>query len=60
MKTMTCCQTRVACEMEFTGSSFEEIAEQSKKHAMEMFQQGDKAHPAAMAAMIVTFNLESF
>jgi predicted small metal-binding protein len=51
MKTMTCKQLGGACEKEFRANSFEEIAELSKKHAMEMFQQGDQAHINAMNEM---------
>ena len=48
---MTCKQLGGACDTAFHANSFEEIAEQSKKHGMEMFQQGDKAHLEAMNAM---------
>ncbi len=51
MKTMTCKQLGGACEMEFRAETFEEIAEQSKKHGMEMFQQGGQAHIKAMGKM---------
>ena len=51
MKTMTCKQLGGACEMEFHGSSFSEIAEQSKKHGMEMVQKGDQDHLRAMNEM---------
>lgn len=51
MKKMTCQQLGGACEMEFTGTSFEEIAMQSKKHGMDMFQKGDNTHIAAMQKM---------
>ncbi len=51
MKTMTCKQLGGACEMEFQANSFEEIAELSKKHGMEMFQKGDEAHLEAMEQM---------
>jgi len=51
MKTMTCKQLGGACDKEFHANSFEEIAEQSKKHGMEMFQKGDKAHLDAMNEM---------
>ena len=51
MKTMTCKQLGGACEKEFRANSFEEIAELSKKLAMEMFQQGDQAHINAMNEM---------
>lgn len=48
MKTMKCSQLGGACDLEFTGNTFEEIAEQSKKHGMDMFQKGDEAHLEAM------------
>jgi len=51
MKAMTCKQLGGACDTEFQGNSFEEIAEQSKKHGMEMFQKGDKGHIEAMNKM---------
>ncbi len=51
MKTMTCKQLGGACDQPFTANSFEEIAAMSKKHGMEMFQQGDKAHLEAMNKM---------
>ena len=51
MKTMTCQQLGGACGMEFQANSFEEIAELSKKHGMEMFQKGDKDHLSAMNEM---------
>jgi len=53
MKTMTCKQLGGACDKEFHANSFEEIAEQSKKHGMEMFQKGDQAHLDAMNEMRV-------
>lgn len=51
MKTMTCNQLGGACEKEFHAETFEEIAELSKQHGMEMFQQQDEAHLKAMQAM---------
>ena len=51
MKTMTCKQLGGACNKEFHGNTFEEIAEQSKKHGMEMFENGDAAHLKAMSEM---------
>ena len=51
MNTMTCKQLGGACDKEFKGNTFEEIAEQSKKHGMEMYQKGDKAHIEAMGKM---------
>jgi len=51
MKTMTCKQLGGACDKAFRASAFDEIAEMSKKHGMEMYQAGDKDHLAAMNAM---------
>jgi predicted small metal-binding protein len=52
MKTMTCIQLGGACNTAFEANSFEEIAEQSKKHGMEMYQKGDKPHLEAMNKMM--------
>lgn len=51
MKTMNCNQLGGACEKEFHANSFEEIAEMSKQHGMEMFQKNDEAHLKAMNEM---------
>ena len=51
MKTMTCRQLGGACDLEFHADTFEEMADQSKKHGMEMFQKGDEAHLKAMRTM---------
>ena len=51
MKTMTCHQLGGACDLEFSAETFEEMAELSKKHGMEMYQNGDTAHIEAMQAM---------
>ncbi len=51
MKKMTCKQLGGACDVEFLRESFDEIANQSKKHGMEMFQKGDTAHIDAMNKM---------
>lgn len=51
MKTMTCKQLGGACDLAFKAETFEQIAAQSKKHGMEMFQQGDAAHLEAMNKM---------
>ncbi len=51
MKTMTCKDLGGACDQEFQANTFEEIAEMSKKHGMEMFQKGDKPHLTAMQKM---------
>ncbi|MHA7057656.1 DUF1059 domain-containing protein [Aquimarina sp. M1] len=51
MKTMTCKQLGGACDKKFHANTFEEIAEMSKNHGMEMFQIKDPAHQKAMAEM---------
>lgn len=51
MKTMTCKQLGGACDQEFHANTFEEIAEMSKNHGMEMFQKKDEAHQKAMGEM---------
>ena len=51
MKSMTCKQLGGACEQIFQADTFEEIAEMSKQHGMEMFQQQDADHLKAMQAM---------
>lgn len=51
MKTMTCKQLSGACDVEFHANTFEEMAELSKKHGMEMYSNGEKLHLEAMAQM---------
>ncbi len=51
MKTMTCRQLGGACDLEFHAASFDEMAELSKQHGMEMFQKQDQAHLQAMRDM---------
>jgi len=51
MKKMTCKQLGGACEKEFYAGTFEEMAEMSKQHGMEMFKQEDKPHLNAMQKM---------
>lgn len=51
MKTMTCKQLGGACDLQFHAETFEEMAGQSKKHAMEMFQTNDIPHLEAMTEM---------
>ncbi|CAA6677130.1 MULTISPECIES: DUF1059 domain-containing protein [unclassified Lentimonas] len=52
MKTMTCKQLGGACDVAFHANSFEELTELSKAHGMEMFQQQDAAHMAAIGQMM--------
>jgi len=51
MKKMTCRQLGGACDEEFHAETFEEMAELSKNHGMEMFQASDEAHIKAMEEM---------
>jgi hypothetical protein len=51
MKTMNCKQLGGACEMEFHADTFEELAELSKQHGMEMYKKQDAAHLKAMEEM---------
>lgn len=48
---MTCQQLGGACSISFSADTFEEIAELSKQHGMEMFQKQDAAHLQAMGEM---------
>ena len=48
MKTMTCKQLGGACNKEFNANTFEEMAELSKDHGIEMYEIGDEAHLKAM------------
>ena len=51
MKTMNCKQLGGACDKEFQADTFEEIAELSKQHGIEMYQQNDPDHLKAMQSM---------
>jgi hypothetical protein len=51
MKTMTCKQLGGACDLKLHANTFEEMAEQSKKHGMEMIHMGDEEHLKAMNEM---------
>ena len=48
---MTCKQLGGVCEKEFHANTFEEMAEMSKQHGMEMFQMGDEEHLKEMNEM---------
>ncbi len=50
MKTMTCKELGGACDKEFHAETFEEMAEMSKNHGMEMMT--DVEHQKAMQAMM--------
>ena len=51
MKTMNCKQLGGACEEVFHANTFEEMAELSKQHGMEMFQKKDEDHLKEMEEM---------
>ena len=51
MKTMNCKQLGGACDLEFQAETFEEMADLSKRHGMEMFEKKDSAHLVAMQKM---------
>ena len=51
MKTMSCKQLGGACDLEFRAKTFDEMAELSKQHGMEMYQKNDEAHLNAMRDM---------
>ena len=51
MKTLTCKDLAGACDAEFHAETFDEMAEISRKHAMEMVGQGDQVHLEAMDKM---------
>lgn len=48
---MTCNQLGGACETEFRAETFDEMAQKSQQHGMEMFQKEDASHIAAMDQM---------
>ena len=52
MKTMTCNQLGGACDKTFTANTFEEMADLSKQHGMEMYEANDDAHMQAMNKMM--------
>lgn len=51
MRSMKCNQLGGACDKVFEAETFQEIAELSKQHAMEMFQAGNEAHINKMKEM---------
>jgi len=51
MKKMTCRQLGGACDLVFEANTFEEMANLSKQHGMEMFQKSDEDHLNAMKEM---------
>ena len=51
MKTMICQQLGGACNKQFQGETFDEMAELSQQHGTEMFKQNDPEHMKAMQEM---------
>lgn len=51
MKSITCRELGGACDKEFLGNTFQEVAEQSRAHGIEMMETGDKDHLKAMEEM---------
>lgn len=51
MKKLTCKDLGGACDHVFEAETFQEMAEMSKAHGMEMFQKQDAAHLKAMEEM---------
>ena len=49
---MTCKQLSGACDKKFHAETFEEMSELSKKHGMEMYQNGDMNHIKVMKDMM--------
>lgn len=56
MKTMTCKQLGGACDKVFQAETFDEMADLSRAHGMQMFQEGDAAHMAVIQEMMVLMN----
>ena len=52
MKSMTCNQLGGACDLIFSGETFDDLAAQSQQHGKEMFGANDELHMAAMSAMM--------
>ena len=48
---MTCKELGGACDVEFQADSFDQMAQLSRQHGMEMMQQGDADHLDAMQKM---------
>ena len=48
MKTMTCKELGGACDKKFSGETFDELAEQSRAHGMEMMVTKDADHVQAI------------
>ncbi len=49
---MTCNQLGGACDLEFSGETFDDLAALSQQHGKEMYGANDAPHMAAMGAMM--------
>lgn len=56
MKSMTCNQLGGACDLVFTGETFEDLTAQSQQHGKEMFGAKDGPHMEAMEKMMELVN----
>ena len=52
MKSMTCIQLGGACDLVFSGETFDDLAAQSQKLGKEMFGANDGPHMASMSKMM--------
>ena len=50
---MTCKQLGGACDKVFKAESFDEMAELSRAHGMQMFQEKDESHVKVIQEMLV-------
>jgi len=48
---MTCKQLGGSCDLIFSAETFEEVAELSKQHGLEMMKAGEQTHLEAMEKM---------
>lgn len=56
MKSMTCTQLGGACDVIFSGETFDDLAAQSQQHGKEMYAENDAPHIAAMGKMMELMN----
>ena len=52
LKAMTCKQLGGACELVFSGETFDDLASQSQQHGKEMYRANDGPHMAAMGTIM--------
>jgi len=49
---MTCKQLGGSCDKEFQADTFDQMAEMSKNHGLEMFEKGDEEHKKVINEMM--------